>query len=83
MKLTKKLMENYFECIYEDIGGYCILTYEFINDKIKCKPCNKCGCFNNCKACICPKIFKEKDYCKDCINNKTKGEKNDWIDRCR
>lgn len=66
-------MKNNFECIYMDIGGYCVNTYEFVNGKIKCKLlCNRCEeCFNRCEMCICPKIFKEKDYCKECKN---KGE---------
>lgn len=71
-------MKNNFECIYEDIGGYCILTYNFVNGKIKCELCDACvenvEIFNRCEICICPKIFKEKDYCKDCKNNKAKGE---------
>ena len=68
-------MKNNFECIYMDIGGGCINTYEIKNNKVICELCNECTeCFNNCEMCICPKLFKEKNYCKDCKNNKTKGE---------
>lgn len=69
-------MENNFECGWMDIGGHCIKTYQILeNNKIYSKECNECKDeYNKCDACCTSFIYEEKDYCKDCINNKTKGE---------
>ncbi|MDU2111700.1 MAG: hypothetical protein E7E92_04185 [Clostridiales bacterium] len=66
-------MENNFECYYMDIGGHCIETYQLsLEDcKMHSKKCYKCEKhYNKCETCGCPILYEEKDYCKNCINNK-------------
>lgn len=64
-------MENNFECVYESIGGDCMLTYEFTKKGIVGEECKRCiEYYNNCEICSCPISYKSKNYCKNCINNK-------------
>lgn len=75
MKNTK----NNFKCISFDKGGYCVMTYKREAHTISKKLCNACmKYFNHCEVCSRNPHnmheYSKEDYCKDCKNNKAKGE---------